>query len=214
MMVSVTTLIRRASVILLVGVLACVTGLARQSGQRVINQASVEPGLQSPVEVISVSVRGGAVEPGRPFPAGDDWLAGFTLRVKNVSDRPVSVVDVRLRFPTPAGHKRKHVSLLGLLTYGCRAGYGCHPDASGSAGAIMPGETRDMVLTDEAHKRLGANLAQLGVPTPVEAAEYEIDSVFFDADTLWSRGNVLKRDPAEPNKYKWSERYALPKKPE
>ena len=213
-MVNVTTHVRQASVILLAVALACATGRAQQPRQRVISQVPLEAGLQSPVEVISVRVGGGDVEPGRPFPAGDDWLAGFALRVKNVSDRSISVVDVSLRFPTPAGHKSKHVSLLGLFTYGCRPGYGCHPDASGSTGEIMPGETRDMVLTEAAYKRLEAGLAQLGVPMPVRAAEYEIASVFFDADTLWSRGNILKRDIAEPNKYKWSERYTAPKKPE
>lgn len=212
-MVNAAPLVRRVLVILLACALACVTGRAQQSRQRVINQVPLESGLQSPVEVVSVRVRGEAVEPGRPFAAGDDWLAGFVLRVKNVSERPISAVDVALRFPTPAGHKSRHVSLLGLLKYGCRPGYGCHPDAAGSTGEIMPGETRDVEFSEAAHKRLEASLAQLGVPTPVEAAEYEIDSVFFDADTLWSRGNVLKRDPAEPNKYKWSERYAPPKKP-
>jgi hypothetical protein len=202
--------IRLASAIL-VGALACAAGQARQAGRRVIGPAPVEAGRQSPVEVVSVSVKGKAVGPGRPFDAGDDWLSGLTFTVKNVSDRPVTFVDISLRVPA-AGGQRKTGSMVGPLRYGCWPGFPCYPDAEGSSAAILPGETRDVVLTEERAKSFVAGLAQVGAAMPVESAEYDIDSAFFDADTRWSRGLVFRRDPSEPDTYRMEGKYVLPKK--
>ena len=208
------TLTRWSAVVILAWTFACAQVQAQQPGQRTVRQYPAEPGSQSPLEVVSVKVKGEAVEPGRPFTGGDDWLAGLTIKLKNVADKPISFVDRRLLFPTPAGDKRKSVGLLGLLRYGCWPGYPCYPDASGSDKQILPGQTQDIELTEEAYKRLESSLAQLGARTPVESAEFEIDSAFFDDDTRWSRGFILKRDPAEPNKYKTVGRYVPPKNPE
>ncbi|MDT7603180.1 MAG: hypothetical protein QOF61_1177, partial [Acidobacteriota bacterium] len=103
---------------------------------------------------------------------------------------------------------------LGILRYGCYPGYPCYPDAAGSYKEIMPGQVQDIELTGDAYKRLVDSLTQLGVQTPVESAEYEIDSVSFADDTMWSRGFLLKRDAVEPNKYRTVGRYVLPKNPE
>src|SRR5687767_9518115 len=183
---------RLAAAILLCA-LACAEGQARQTGRRVIRQAAVEAGRQSPVEVVSVSVGGRAVEPGRPFAAGDDWLLGLTFTVKNVSDRPVSFVDISLRLPTAAGNKHSSTSFVGPVRYGCWPGFPCYTDAAGSSAEILPGETRDVAVRI-VPKGFAALLARLGAATPVESAEYDIDAVFFDADTRWSRGLLFRRD--------------------
>jgi hypothetical protein len=198
---------------LLILALTCVSGLAQESRQRVIRQARTEPGRQSPLKVVSVTVKGEAVEPGRHFAAGDDWLLGLTFRVKNVSDKPISFVDVSLQFPTPAGHKNKFVHMVGPLRYGCWLGTPCYADAGGSHSEIMPGETRDVRLSEERYRSLMNALARSGASTPVEAAEYDIDSVSFDEDTRWSRGYLFKRDPLDGNSYKMADKYEPPKKP-
>ena len=213
MNINVSRAFRLVSSILLCA-LTCVAGHARQSGTRVVGQSPVEAGRQSPVEVISVSVKGKAVEPGHPFAAGDDWLAGLTFRVRNVSDRPVSFVDISLRVPAADRHKKGSVSLVGSVRYGCWPGFPCYPDAAGSSGEIMPGETRDVELTEARASGLLAAFARLGAAMPVESLEYDIDSAFFDADTQWSRGLLFRRDPSEPGTYKMAGKYVLPKKPD
>lgn len=209
------TLTRWASAILFVASLACIAGLARQPGQRVVSQYPLEPGTQSPLEVVSVRVKGEEVEPGRPFAAGDDWLAGLALWVKNVSGKPISFVDVRLHFPAPAGDNRKSLGIVGMLRFGCwQGGGGVAPYAVGSCKEIMPGQTQGIELTDETYKRLGRALAQFNLRTPVESVQFEIDGVVFDPDTRWSRGLLFKRDPVEANKFRTVGRYLLPDKPE
>lgn len=202
---------RLASAILMLA-LACAEGQARQTGRKVVRPAAAEAGRQSPVAVVAVGVAGKAVEPGRPFEAEDDWLLGLTFTVKNVSDRPVSFVDISLRLPLAAGLKHRWTSFVGPVRYGCWPDFQpCYTDASGSSAEIKPGETRDVVLR-MTPENLASMLARLGVATPVESAEYDIDAVFFDAETRWSRGLLFRRDPSEPNSYRMEGKYVLPGK--
>ena len=208
---SVSAATRLGSAILLCA-LACAAAQARQTGTRVISPAPVEAGRQTPVEVVSVSVGGKPVEPGRPFEAGDDWLLGLTFRVKNVSDRPGMFVDISLRIPAEAGRKHRTVSFVGPVRYGCWPDFPpCFTDAAGSSAEIKPGETGEVSLkgTPEWFAMLPA---RLGAATPVVSAEYDIDLVFFDAETQWSRGLLFRRDPSQPDSYRMQGKYVLPKK--
>jgi len=209
------TLTRWTSAILLVGSLASVAVFAQQPGQRVVSQHPLEPGIQSPLEVVSVWVKGKAVEVGQPFESGDDWLMGLTIRVKNVSGKPISFVDVRLHFPTPAGDNRKSVGFSGMFRFGCwRGGGGVAPCAMGSCKEIMPEQMQDIELTEETYKRLGRALAEFNLQRTVESVQFEIAGVVFDPDTMWSRGLLFKRDPVKANKFRTVGRYLLTNKPE
>ncbi|HEV2708197.1 MAG TPA: hypothetical protein VGV59_19940 [Pyrinomonadaceae bacterium] len=212
-MISISTLIRATCVALLVCSLTGVRLEARQAKQKLITQAPVEDERQSPVEVVSVMVNGKAVEPGRLFPAGDDWLIGVTFRLKNVSDKPIMFVDIMMGFPNPPGSKNKHTKISGLR-YGCWPGSRCYPDAKGSDKPIMPGETQDVELREDEYRLWMRGLAQLGVPMPIEALEYNVETVFFDAQTMWSRGLLFRQDPRDPHSYRDGVRYVLPKKTE
>jgi hypothetical protein len=212
MNVNVSTSVRVAAA-LLVCALTCLQARAQESRLRVVRPAPVEAGRQSPVEVVSVRVKGAAVEAGRHFPAGDDWLRGLTLKLKNVSDRPVSYVDISLHFPTVAGRENKMLQVTGPVAYGCFPGFPCRTDVSGSHAEILPGETREVELSEARYQGLIAALARTGAATPVESLEYGIDSVLFDPDTKWSRGFLFRRDPSDPSTYRMSDKYVLPKRP-
>ena len=214
MVLNVLTLTRLASALLLVGTLTRLSGQAQEPRHRVISQVPVEAGRQSPIQVVSVKFKGEAVEPGRQFLAGDDWLVDLTFRVKNVSDRPITYVSIGLRVPAAAGRKNKFSEFVGPYRYGCPPGFPCLPEATRLQKEIMPGETQDVVVAEGAYKNLTAALAQNGASTPIVAAEYDIDSVVFDADTRWSRGFLFRRDPLEPNTYRMADKYELPKQPE
>ena len=205
-----TMLNRLAWALLLVSTLAHVPGRAQELKGRVISPAPVEAGRQSPIQVVSVRFNGEAVEPGRPFLAGDDWLLGLTFRVKNVSDRPVSYVAISLRVPTAADRKNKFSEFVGPYRYGCPPGFPCLPESARSQEEIMPGEMRDVAVAEGTYKGLTAALAQNGASVPIAAAEYDIDSVYFDAETMWRRGLLFRRDPLEPNTYRMAGKYESP----
>ena len=207
------TFIRSAPALILVGALVCCAPVyARQSRQKVLSQTPIEPDRQSPVEVVSVRIKGEVVEPGRRFTAGDDWLLGLTFRVKNVSDKPLMFVGLSLRFPT-ATDKSKSVQLSGPLGYGCWPGFPCRPDADGSYKEIMPGEVQEIELMAARYESFMGALAKVGAALPVESAEYDIDTVFIDADTMWSRGLLFRRDTVKPDEFKMVGKYELPKRP-
>lgn len=207
-------LIRLVSALLLVSTLAHLPGRAQDLRGRVISRAPVEAGRQSPVQIVSVMYKGEPVEPGRQFLADDDWLTGLTFRVKNVSDRPVSYVAISLRVTTIPGHKNRFSEFVGPYSYGCTPIAPCRPDATGAHKEIMPGETQDVAVLEGTYKNFTAALARTGASTPVVAAEYDIDWVFFDADTTWRRGYLFRRDPLKPNEYRMGDKYELPKQPE
>lgn len=214
MALNVLTLTRLASALLLVGTLTCLSGQAREPRPRVISRVPVEAGRQSPIQIVTVKFKGEAVEPGRPFLAGDDWLVDLTFRVKNVSDRPISYVAISLRVPADAGRQNKFSEFVGPYRYGCPPGFPCLPEATRLQKEIMPGEMQDVVVPEGAYQNLTAALAQNGAATPIVAAEYDIDSVVFDADTRWRGGFIFRRDPLEPGTYRMADKYGLPEQPE
>jgi hypothetical protein len=152
-----------------------------------------------PFKIEEMKVGGKAVGLGAKFSAEDDWLRGLTVKVRNVSDKPVLFLDVALNFPrqgSPEPESRDH-----LL-------YGRYPPPPGqpapespAAGQppIRPGETAELVLGDyEGTRRF---LDQTNYPESITELEIEISDAFFDRDTKWSGGQILRRDPHDPNRW-------------
>ena len=48
----------------------------------------------APFSFASIKVAGNTVEPNIPFSAADDWLSLLELRVKNISDKPISFIAI------------------------------------------------------------------------------------------------------------------------
>ena len=206
-----TVSLSATALMLVVALVCCAPVCARQSGQRVIGPAPVEPGRRSPVEVVSVRVKGEDVAPGRPFAADDDWLRGLTITVKNVSDKPLIFVGLSLRLPN-AADKSKSAQMTGPLSYGCWPGFPCRADAKGSYGEIMPGAVQEVELMAANYESFMAALVKVSAALPVESVEYDVDTVFIDADTMWSRGFLFKRDAVKPDEFRMAEKYEAPKR--
>jgi len=49
--------------------------------------------------LVEITVNGKAVLPEKAFSAGDDWLKSLTIKLKNVSDKPVSSILVSFQIP-------------------------------------------------------------------------------------------------------------------
>jgi hypothetical protein len=207
-MFSLAGLARCATFVILAGALAFAAAPAPQTGRAVLSRLPVEPDKRPPVEVVALKVAGAAVEPGRPFPAGDGWPSGLTFTLKNVSDRPVSFVELAVRFPARDGRGNRHVTL--GLRYGCWPGSRCYPDAAGDHGEIAPGGTKEIGLGEKVYLQWAGVLRDMGAAEPFAAAEFGVDSVFFGADERWSRGLLFRRDPAEPGTYRMVGPYRPP----
>jgi hypothetical protein len=146
------------------------------------------------VEVASVEVRGKAIEAGKKFPAGDDWLNGLKIRATNISDKDIAHIMIELSFARPG---------LGVFIYPMP--YGVRPRSREEAGAsskVKPHESVEIILSEEMHNHLRAILSQKGYPASIEEVNISIGVVAFDDYTLWRHGRLLRPDPN--NSKKWS----------
>ena len=99
-------------------------GLLKSAEKTVVSQIEV-------LEIIDVAVAGKSVEFGKSFNADDEWLKNLTVRIKNVSDRSISIVQLNLFLPQimPGGPMMS-------LCYGC--------GGVGDGQSIKPGDEVEM----------------------------------------------------------------------
>ncbi|MDQ3743219.1 MAG: hypothetical protein M3444_02440 [Acidobacteriota bacterium] len=114
-----------------------------KAGERIVEVSSFKNESDPYViEITGIEVAGRPITPGRPFAAGDDWLLGLTVRVKNVSAKPITYLQLSLSFP----EAHYHSGGVGYtLRYG-RNGAGVERDAP-DAKLLAPGEEALMIFT-------------------------------------------------------------------
>lgn len=124
-------------------------------GERVVENhlARAVPGLDSETLAITgITVNGQGVAPGRPFAAGAGWLRGLTVRVRNVSPKPISYI--QLGFSAPEARYR--AGGIGFrFSFGVMRPKGV--PAANDAKSLAPGEEVDLGFTGddyEAHMQL------------------------------------------------------------
>ena len=124
---------------------AAVAAPVLRAGERIVEFSSPKPDPDPDVIVITgIEVAGRPVTPGEPFAAGDDWLRGFTLRVRNISSKPITYLEIGLSFP----EARYHNGGIGHpLRYG-RNVAGAHQNAPNPM-LLWPGEEAELTFTDE-----------------------------------------------------------------
>ena len=94
------------------------------------------------VELIGISVEGKNITPGKPFAAGDDWLKTLTIKLKNVSEKPIS--SVRMSFSRPEA-KFKESGLSFSLEFGSLS---VMLDNRKTKKIIQPGEEFELAQTE------------------------------------------------------------------
>ena len=189
-------------------VLAFVSIQAQEIRERQITPADDLATMQSPVEIVSITLNGKEISPGEKIEGNDNWLQGIAFTVKNVSDQPVSYVNLGFKFPLPNGFV-----VVCVLNYG--------PDTSrGAVGrtpsqpVIQPGQTIDLVLTKDRYKMFQHVLAQANAPSSFDTAPYFIERVSFEdqPDIVWQHGYLCRRHPSEFGRFDAFEKYVLPVK--
>jgi hypothetical protein len=182
---------------------------AKSGSDRVLKPMAVG---DSPVDIVGIKVKSTVVEPSHKFIAEDDWLNGLTFTIRNVSDKPISYLDIELYFPAPSGSQVD--GALHQLRYGWEPIHPNNSDAGNKTKSIMPGDTLDLTLSEtEVQGVVSILLSHAGISTNVESVTYCIGKVFFegDEDTMWSRGRLLRRDTNDPMRFNVREKYVLRK---
>lgn len=146
------------------------------------------------IEVTSVEVGGVAVEAGKKFPAGDEWLDGLKIKMVNASDKEAVFVMIELSIEHP-----------GLQNVIYSISYGVMPqsrqEAAGASRKVKPNESLDIVLSGSSYDGLKSILAQEGYTGDIEEISIAVGAVIFEDFTLWRHGRLLEPSPDNPKKW-------------
>ena len=174
-------------------------GRAQGGRERVLEHVTYP---DPPVEIVAVKVKGVLVAPNAKFYGDADWLSGLTVTVKNVFDKPVARLTVLLG--VQYGERNGIPVNAGVyISYGART---LPPGQSYPPGfvkpkTLQPGETLDFVLSDKDRDDLRAQLARHHAATDITRMNIRVYQVHFegDPDSYWQTGNILMRDPDNPD---------------
>jgi hypothetical protein len=177
-----------------------------QRQERVIDKVSWR---HEPVKIVKLKTKGKAIEPGQKFLEEDDWLKGLTATVKNISDKPVSRIELDLSFPRPEGSSEE------TPTFSEKMIYGRDPSDASDAEAqkqVLPGESVDVKLLEANLPFIKTALGELGYPEKITHVRIMVEFVTFNDGTMWAGGDtILYPDPANP-KQKINPKFPLPEK--
>ena len=132
---------------------------------------------------------GGSVQ--ENIDAGDDWMRGLSLTLKNTSGKNIVYALIYLHFPEAelAG---------GAMSF--PLAFGRSPKDSNDRdykAVLKPGEETEITLTDAQHDSLQSFLRGRSAGS-IGNVEVLLVSVITDDDTLWMQGIEMRRDPNDP----------------
>jgi hypothetical protein len=145
------------------------------------------PWAKSPVDVTAIVTDIGPIQSGKNFSAPDFWLRGLTLRVKNLSDKPIVGARYALMLPNIPGRSNP----IGTwLEYGQGNG---DKEQKAKPVAMRPGEEFNISLGIESYDDLALGLEEnfsisIG---HLAAARLILQEVNFKDGSRWVGGSFL-----------------------
>ena len=164
--------------------------------------------IQMPVEIVSIKLNGKDIAPGEKIKGDENWLKGISFSLKNISDQPISFVNVAFTFKLPNGFV-----VIGVLNYGVNTSHG-DIRRQASPPAIQPGQSQELVLTKERWDSFVHVLAQANAPRNFDTAPFYIDVVCFEnqPDVIWQQGYLRRRHAVDRSRFDTIQKYFLPVK--
>ncbi|HEY6333596.1 MAG TPA: hypothetical protein VI756_30025 [Blastocatellia bacterium] len=160
-----------------------------------------------PASVFEVLVKGYPIELGDGaaiFQQKGNWLKGLTVRFQNVSNKPISSLEVHVTANNPAKSGN-------LIDFSLK--FGQDPGANKPEGAAVvgPGQVAELSISDAWYGRAehvlkgnaGGSLAKIRI------VDIELGYIYFDDDTAWHAGAFLRPDPDHPGNYMVIEKQGL-----
>lgn len=185
----------RIITIMLVGLFLSTATFAQQK-DRTLNQIKR---TNEPLEILKLKVKGKNANFKEKFAGDDDWFRGLTVNVKNISSKTIIFIDLGIIFPKTEEVAQDAQASDHLL-------YGHYPPLPGEKGTphpdeppLNPGDTATLVLSDYEGTREFLN--QIGKPQSIKEIQISIDEVVFADEIKWHAGQLMRRDPNDPNSW-------------
>lgn len=198
--------VAEVAVILTIVTAASFSTQAQELKDRQLTWAYDYSTVQMPIEILSITLNGNEIRPGEKVKGDENWVKGLTIKIKNISDQPISYLNVHFKFPMPNGF----VSATALY-YGINHG---DNRRGPSPPSIQPGETKELVLTKQNYDSVRFVLAQAKVSSDFDIAPFYIERVCFEnqPDVIWQAGWLMRRHAVEYNRFDRMQKYFLPVK--
>jgi hypothetical protein len=139
-----------------------------------------------PLEIVGIIVERKPVRLGQSFVAGDDWMRGLKVRMKNVSGKTSLRATQSFSLPET---KDKYVQ--GEFVVSLRYGKAAYVEAIGGdtdeekQPAVMPGEEFELTWIDRIYERERQFVAQGSGVTEFSRATFGTASVSFEDGAQW-----------------------------
>jgi hypothetical protein len=137
------------------------------------------------VEIVGFAVGGSPVTLGEPFAAGDGWLEGLGVRLRNISGQTIG--RVQMTFVLPESRRGEEAAIGFTLRYGGARSHIVKP--------IQPGEEFELSLAGEDYEKLQARIAERKEAAIINRVFITVTSVRFADGTTWGSGCIRATDP-------------------
>jgi hypothetical protein len=153
-----------------------------------------------PLKITLVKSKFGIIETNKKISAGDDWLRGLTIRVRNDSGKTVTSVTIEIQFRRPE-YQAGALDLLTPIEYGPNPFAPFERNSPLPAEPILPNQTKDITLSEQNYDALRAVLDVENYPASIKAIKIQVRTVGFNDGTAWHKGKIFKRNPNDPDKW-------------
>lgn len=121
------------------------------------------------------------------FKEKNDWFKNVQVRLRNVSGRPIYGLAAVIHFQS----SNPDVLLRMLLTR----------TRNLEREPLQPGEEIEVQVDQDLLNRTRAQAQRLGLDLDSLSISFSLDSARFSQTLMWYRGNLVKRDPRDPDKW-------------
>lgn len=147
-----------------------------------------------PIKIVKLKTKGKDIELGKKFLEEDDWLRGLTANVRNITDKPISHIELHLSFLQPKGtDSEKAPEFVTSMIYGKEPS----PDVEDQKW-VLPGEIVEIKLLEANLPLIKTALKNLGFPEKITHVRITVDTVTFNDGSTWANGKILYPDPDNP----------------
>lgn len=198
---SITKLLPRLPSVLLLALLT--SALLESGGAAVLPSQSTDKVIESgnikfrsdPLEVVSITAEGKSVKFKERFTAGEDWLRGLTVKLKNVGGKEITYIHCDLDFPETA-------STGTMMAYQIFNGHRPRIDnQSGPALSLAPGSEFDMVIDEKQYADVVRFLNTRQPIASINRVTLRISLIIFADGTAYNGGTFLRQDPSNPRRF-------------
>jgi hypothetical protein len=154
-------------------------------------------GIREPVAIEKIEVDGRVVPLNVEFTAGDDWMRGVVITLKNTSSKTIVSLSVGIDFP----HATSHGS---TMSYTVSLGRqpGLRPEVKiPERPPIKSGESFQIGFSEQEFANLSRFLNEQTPLSQLSRAEISIGMVYFDDGTAWSTGAMMRPDPNDATRW-------------